>query len=112
MLEGSNERKDDKVVLKLDADVALEVIDMFHNFLYSGNLDFTKKLPSNILPVIKSTFTVHRHELKRTPANLKTIFSNESTNCFTVQHNTNILCHLSLISVTVRIPFTKCCFIL
>jgi len=45
MLEGSTEKRDDKVVLKLEVeDVALlEVLDIFLTFLYSGKLKDVRK---------------------------------------------------------------------
>jgi len=42
-LKESTERKDDKIVLKLEEDVALEVIHQFLTFIYSGRLKDTRK---------------------------------------------------------------------
>jgi len=42
-LEGSTEKKDERVVLKLEVeDVALEVIEFFFTFLYSGKFKDTR----------------------------------------------------------------------
>jgi len=37
-LEESTEKKDDKMVLKLEVDVSLTVMDIFLTFIYSGKL--------------------------------------------------------------------------
>jgi len=42
-LKESTERKDDKIVLTLEEDVALEVIHQFLTFIYSGRLKDTRK---------------------------------------------------------------------
>jgi len=44
------EKKDDKVVLKLEEDVALEVIDQFLTFIYSGRLKDTRKDNTSVDP--------------------------------------------------------------
>jgi len=50
MLEVSTERKDEKLVLKLELDVAIEVIDIFLNFLYSGKLKGVRKPELSVKP--------------------------------------------------------------
>jgi len=42
-LTESTERKDDKVLLTLEEDIALEVIHQFLTFIYSGRLKDTRK---------------------------------------------------------------------
>jgi len=42
-LKESTEKKDDKVVLKLEEDVAIKVIDQLVTFIYSGRLKDTRK---------------------------------------------------------------------
>jgi len=50
-LKDSKENKDGKVVLKLEEDVALEVIDHFLTFIYSGRLKDTRKDRHSAAPV-------------------------------------------------------------
>jgi len=50
MLEVSTERKDDKVVLKLEVDVAIQVMDIFFNFLYTGKLKDVRENELSVEP--------------------------------------------------------------
>jgi len=50
-LKESTEKKDEKVILKLREDAALEVIDQLLTFIYSGRLKDTRKDSTSAEPL-------------------------------------------------------------